>query len=371
MTLENNLGIQRQTDILAFSGYVYWTLNDLVLLFFYEVSILNIRLHPTKYFLKPTWFAALVFFLSSLNKKNSYVVHLRRKSVDLDQTAKTIIAADVLQLAVIAVSIMVFVYIRAACGPQARYLVHIALGYAGISVFYIFDIAVHLILGKQFKPSTEPLVQVIATTLSLINTTFFITAWYLMRDVRLERKIDPVNPIPTMSKPFAAAIIAGLMASIASFIGLAHILKDDPALSTLYVGIDAFLGSVVLLCIASEIAQMPLIKDENEGSLFEETSHLVFRVISVILFVMFAATQWGRLIWAISEWYVVTPQTGIWYHFSAMLKVLCAGALSILALHALPSVRWRHRALNTVKVSTHKQQPALAQSVEMSSERSS
>lgn len=158
--------------------------------------------------------------------------------------------------------------------------------------------------------------------------------------------MDEENPVPTMSKPFAAGVIAALMAGIAGYIAMADRLANNETLRTLFVGIDAFLSTVVLLCIASEFAQMRMIRDAEEGSLFGSTkSHLLFRVFTVLLFFLWGVAQWGRVIWIVSDnkWQMVAPYTGQWHQWSAMLKILCAGSGSILALHALPSVRWRHK----------------------------
>ncbi len=258
----------------------------------------------------------------------------------------TVLAADLLQLAVVGVAITLFVYLRAACGRQARFLVHLALAYAGVGVFYMFDMALNAFQASPAKTMPEAMTEVIGSTLSLLNTAFFFTAWYLMRDLRLERAADEENPIPTMSKPFAAGVIAGLMAGIAAYIAMADKLANNESLRTLFVGIDAFLSTGVLLCIAIELGQMKMIRDADEGSLFGSTkSHLLFRIFTVVLFTLWGVAQWGRVIWILSDkqWHMVAPYTGQWHQWSAMLKILCAGSTCILALHALPSVRWRHK----------------------------
>lgn len=273
------------------------------------------------------------------------------------QDLGTILAADLLQLAVVAVAITLFVYLRAACGRQARFLVHLALAYAGVGVFYVFDMAISTFLANSTKtmPEAMTMTNVVGSTLSLLNTAFFFTAWYLMRDLRLEKVEDEENPVPTMSKPFAAGVIAALMAGIAGYIAMAGKLAENEQLRTLFVGIDAFLSTCVLLCIASEFAQMRVLRDAEEGSLFGSSkSHLLFRVFTVFLFLLWGVAQWGRLVWILSEkqWQMVAPYTGQWHQWSAMLKILCAGSGSILALHALPSVRWKHKQVPRRKRAT-------------------
>lgn len=104
------------------------------------------------------------------------------------QDLGTILAADLLQLVVVGVAITLFVYLRAACGRQARFLVHLALAYTGVGVFYVFDIAFSTFRENSSKTMPEAMTNVIGSTVSLLNTAFFFTAWYLMRDLRLGKQ---------------------------------------------------------------------------------------------------------------------------------------------------------------------------------------
>lgn len=263
------------------------------------------------------------------------------------QDLGTILAADLLQLAVVFVAVTLFAYVRAACGRQARFVVHLALAYTGVGAFYIVDMAISAFHSISTRTMPESMTVVIGSTISLLNTAFFFTTWYLMRDLRLDRAAHENEPLPTMSKPFAAGVIAALMGGISGYIAMAKNLADSPALRTLFVGVDAFLSTCALLCIATELAQMRSIRDPEEGSLFSlKGSHLSFRILTASLFILWGVAQWGRVIWIASrgEWSIVAPYTGQWHQWSAMLKILCAGSTSILAIHALPSVTWRHNA---------------------------
>lgn len=263
-----------------------------------------------------------------------------------DVSIGAILAADLLQLVVIAIAITILIFLRAACGRQARFLVHLAIGYGGIGAFYLFDIVARSFAAITQKEMPGEMFEMVGSTLSLLNTAFFLTAWYLMRDLRFERLVEPEEPVPTMSKPFAASVIGALVGGIAGYIMMADAMAKNDNLRVLFVGIEAALSMGVLILIGFEFALLPLIRDAEEGSLFRSNySHLVFRCITFLFFGSWAILQWGRLIWIVSDpkWEIVTPYVGQWYQWSAVFKILCAGCAGILALHALPSVRWKHR----------------------------
>lgn len=136
------------------------------------------------------------------------------------------------------------------------------------------------------------------------------------------------------------------MAAIAGYIGMANVLMNQPKLLPAFMGIDAFVSNCALFLVGAELAQMPLRRDPEEGSLFaSEQSHLMWRIGTAVLFGMWGLAQWRRVVWHVLEWQVAKPHVGPWSQWLAMLKVLCAGAAAVLGLHALPSVRWKHKRL--------------------------
>jgi flagellar biogenesis protein FliO len=257
-----------------------------------------------------------------------------------------IIAADLLQIAVVGVAVTIFLYLRIALGVQARFLIHLALAYVGVGVFYVFGIVTS---SMHEEGLSGAMIEIVGSTLSFMNTAFFFTAWYLMRDMRLRHSnnSDSLDNLgPTMSKPFVAGVIVALMASIAGYIAMVGKLAQNPELLTLFEGIDAFLSTIALVCVGSEFALMKMFPDKQEGSLFRSRiSHGIFKVLALVLFILWGVMQWGRVIWIASGkgWVIVTPYTGQWYQWSAMIKILCGGSGAILALHALPSTRWKHK----------------------------
>lgn len=266
----------------------------------------------------------------------------------------TILASDILQIMVVLICVIIFLYVRLACGKQARYFIHLALAYIGIGAIYIFGGSTQLWFHFTKRPQTDEIksfVLMIESSLSLLNSAFFITAWYLMRDLRLEMEKHPQTAEPTMSKPFASSVVGTLVVGIAAYIGMAHLVIQNYYLLMIHVGIDVMLGAIVAALVGSEFLLIKLLPEKEEGSLFGwwEPSHFIFRIVTFLLFLAFGLSQFGALATHLKlETKVFEFPTGAAYQLLAILRILCAGAAVILGLHSLPSVRWKHKQVKHI-----------------------
>ena len=275
----------------------------------------------------------------------------------LADDASRILAADVHQILIVLIGVLIFLYVRLACGAQARYFVHLALAYTGIGVIYFFDGAITIwsyatgtpMGNANLKATTE----LISSTLSLLNTAFFISTWYMMRDLRLEQKTNPQTAKPTMSNPFAASIIAALVGGIAAYLGMAnYMIQSSSTTLKIFTGIDVSIAAISAWLVGSEFFRITIIRDHDEGSLFDSNlSLLIFRSLTLFLFVALGLFQFGYLFTIIQEqpMDLFKFPTGGAYYWLAALRILCAGAAAILGLHALPSERWKHKQVTSGK----------------------
>jgi hypothetical protein len=269
---------------------------------------------------------------------------------------ETVIAADLFQMVIVTIGVIIFLYVRLACGAAARYFVHFALAYLGIGILYGFNAIsdVYFHFAGMPNDQTKAILQMIDSTLSLLNTAFFFTAWYLMRDLRHKQEfetsfgqqqpIDSHSVTPTMTKSFIEGVIGALVVGIASYILMAEAIIRSKPLEILFSVIDVTLSLVAAVLIASEFLLIRLIRDPGEGNLFTSRwSHLALRCITALLFFAFGALQFSYLFsFMENPPPVFAYPEGQAYQVLAALKILCAGAAGILGIHALPSVRWKH-----------------------------
>ena len=261
-----------------------------------------------------------------------------------------ILAASTLQLVVVLLCVLWFLYLRWALGERARYLAHLAAGWFTMGVMY----GVHPAVCRYFaaintNPGAEAqsLWRVVDSTLSLVSSSFLITVWYMMREVRQEKRRGVKDPMPTMSKDFLGKLIAALATVIGAYIALASSLLASWPLRVLFTGIDVVFAALAVSFVGWEFANIQLISDKEEGGLFRNPGrHSVFRKVTLVLFLLWGALQLGHLL-SLSKQPLGTFQYpfGGFYNLLGALKVLCAATGGILAMHALPSERWQHKSI--------------------------
>ena len=276
---------------------------------------------------------------------------------DMCECIECIFFSSALQIVIVAISILIFLYVRLAIGPVGRYLIHLAFSWGvvgvtyGVRCFICFCSAfMHIPLGD----TGTVLSQVIDSTLSLVSSALLVTAWYMMRDVRIEMRTQPRDPRPTMSKSFLSGVILLWTMLISTYISLVFLIIQNPHLTIVLVLIDVVISAIALVLVGWEFALMPYRPDES-GTLFvSHWFHLAFRIVTFLVYLLMAILQIGYIvsILAAGPLNQVLGEAvrksfqypgGPFYYFLAVLKLLCAATGAILVMHAFPSVRWRHR----------------------------
>lgn len=288
-----------------------------------------------------------------------------------------LLVSDIKQIVVVGISLIIFSYVRLACGKQARYFVHLAIAYAGIGAIYVLNGAVEAWFYFNRTLQTEHVktaIEVIISTLSLVNTAFFATAWYLMRDLRWEKEAQEERtatedsegdgrdeehearanePTPTMSNTFVASVIGAAVSLIAVYLGMANLMIPNGALIRhIFSALGATLAAISLSLVGSEFALIRIDKNPTEGSLFRtDQSQAIFRIFTLLLFLAFGLFQFSFLLSVMPA--KPTPMfqfpSGAAYDWLAILRILCAGFAVILGLHALPSKRWKHKVIERAR----------------------
>jgi hypothetical protein len=274
-------------------------------------------------------------------------------SIPIDSaTLGGMLAADIHQIVVVLICVIIFLYVRLACGEQARYFVHLAFAYIGIGLIYFFHGVTEswsYFTGSHQTSAFKTTIEVVSSSLSILNTMFFFTTWYLMRHLRQEQKIAPQTATATMSNPFASTVIGVLATAVATYIATVNLMiQNGQMLFRIFSGLDISLAAASIALVGWEFLWITRIRNHEEGSLFDSNiTHRIFCVLTFVLFLAFSLLQF-------SFFFSIIPQepprifkfpTGEAYYWLAALRILCAGAAAMLGLHALPSARWKHKQL--------------------------
>lgn len=260
-----------------------------------------------------------------------------------------VILAAALQAVIVAICVALFIYVRLGLGRRARYAAHLAAGWGFMGLAYV---SYPVIFSFSKAPPTGTPGQswvVISSAMSLISSAFMLAAWYMMRDQRLEERSGAPEPLPTMSKQFVSFLIFSLNIVIAVF--FAFLTKGEfKTVELILMLIDVSVACMAYFLVGLELFQMRLFSDPQEGSFFPERwAHTSFRWITLLIFATWGVMQfpvvWGKFYVNQGPAPFFKFPTGHWYTWLAVVKLLCGTCAAILIMHALPSVRWKHKQI--------------------------
>ena len=273
---------------------------------------------------------------------------------DTQQIAQ-IFSSVSIQIVVVLISILMFIFVKRGSGKKGRYLTHFATSWGIMGTMYLLS-AFAEVSGLYVKAGHKSIIiykqilEVLDPFLSLINAGFLIIAWYMMRDYRIEQEGGVENPLPTMSKPFISTIFASGASIISLFITL--MVNITPRVTIIFNIIDVLISMVAIILIGNELSKIPIIKEPGEGSFFiSDKSCLKFKRLTFILYLVWAILQLGHIFSKLIDNNMIISEilkdffdypTGGLYTLMAIFKLSCATTAVILIIHSLPSIRWQH-----------------------------
>ena len=260
------------------------------------------------------------------------------------QQSAQIFSSVSIQIVVVLISILMFNFVKRGSGTKGRYLTHLAISWGIMGCMYLLTAVFEINFGSQFQEIYKQIWNIIDPVLSITNSGFLITAWYMMRDYRIEQEMGVENPLPTMSKPFISIVFATGASIIALFIALVGSIEKEYVLPFFKI-LDVLISATAIILVGIELLKIHIIREPEEGSFFiSDRICRIFKKITLTLYLTWGALQLGHIISQIKNPpdFFIYPTGGL-YVLMAILKLSCATTAAILIIHSLPSIKWQHK----------------------------